>query len=153
MQKTARSPEELCGLCADFFQTYMTAHNRCLLLLEGNLGSGKTAFVRCLGKILGIAEKIQSPTFNLLNIHTGKLGKLYHYDLYRIQNPAQIEFLGFPEFWEQTEPSGIVVHAIEWWQKAGDMIPNSEDVFLIKLEYNLDDDDGLRFLTIYGFKS
>jgi tRNA threonylcarbamoyladenosine biosynthesis protein TsaE len=85
------------------------------LLLEGDLGSGKTTLVQGIGEGLGITEPIVSPTFTLINEYTEGRLPLYHLDLYRLQ-PAEVEALNPEIYWEGIEvPLGIV--AIEWAQR------------------------------------
>lgn len=83
-----------------------------ILLLEGDLGAGKTTLVQGIGLGLGITEPIVSPTFTLVNEYTEGRIPLYHMDLYRLE-PAEIEALYLDQYWEgQDLPLGIV--AIEW---------------------------------------
>lgn len=83
-----------------------------ILLLEGDLGAGKTTLVQGIGLGLGITEPIVSPTFTLVNEYTKGRIPLYHMDLYRLE-PAEIEALYLDQYWEgQDLPLGIV--AIEW---------------------------------------
>ena len=88
---------------------------RTVILLEGDLGAGKTTLVQGIGKGLGITEPIVSPTFTLINEYTQGRLRLYHLDLYRIK-PQEVEEL-YPElYWEGQEvPPGIT--AIEWAQR------------------------------------
>jgi tRNA threonylcarbamoyladenosine biosynthesis protein TsaE len=83
-----------------------------VILLEGNLGSGKTTLVQGMGEGLGIEEGIDSPTFTLINEYFGGRIPLYHLDLYRLE-AEEIEGLNLDIYWEglEVEP-GIV--AIEW---------------------------------------
>lgn len=86
-----------------------------VLLLKGDLGSGKTSLVQGIGEGLGIPESIESPTFTLINEYWGGRIPLYHFDLYRL-DPAHAATL-YPEmYWEgmEVEP-GIV--AIEWAER------------------------------------
>lgn len=124
--------------------SYLLEHfHDSLILLEGELGTGKTAFTRGLGKALEIEDNINSPTFNLLNVYEGKSGKLFHYDLYRIQSFDEVIELGFTETWD--EKSGIpAVHAIEWWKKAGDLIPDHVPAYIIEITYLPDNEDSRR---------
>ncbi|MEN9225739.1 MAG: tRNA (adenosine(37)-N6)-threonylcarbamoyltransferase complex ATPase subunit type 1 TsaE [Thermostichus sp. HHBFW_bins_43] len=86
-----------------------------VILLEGNLGSGKTTFVQGLGQGLGIPEPIDSPTFVLVQeYHTGRI-PLFHCDLYRLESAAT-EDLGLEELWNR---DGIT--AIEWSQYLSDL--------------------------------
>lgn len=83
-----------------------------VLLLQGDLGSGKTTFVQGLAAGLGIIDTIASPTFTLINEYLGGRCPLYHLDLYRLE-PAEVAALQLEQYWEgiEVEP-GIV--AIEW---------------------------------------
>ena len=86
-----------------------------VLLLEGDLGTGKTTLVQGLGEGLDISEAIDSPTFTLINEYTSGRIPLYHLDLYRLQ-PSEIEALNLEMYWEGIEvPPGIV--AIEWAER------------------------------------
>ncbi|NEP12536.1 MAG: tRNA (adenosine(37)-N6)-threonylcarbamoyltransferase complex ATPase subunit type 1 TsaE [Symploca sp. SIO2C1] len=86
-----------------------------VILLEGDLGAGKTTLVQGLGKGLGITEQIVSPTFTLINEYPEGRIPLYHLDLYRLQ-PPEIETLNLEMYWEGIEiPLGIV--AIEWAER------------------------------------
>jgi tRNA threonylcarbamoyladenosine biosynthesis protein TsaE len=83
-----------------------------VVLLEGNLGSGKTTLVQSLGEGLGIKDLIVSPTFTLINEYPEGRIPLYHLDLYRLQ-PAEVADLHPEYYWNaQESPPGIV--AIEW---------------------------------------
>ncbi|MEM9136774.1 MAG: tRNA (adenosine(37)-N6)-threonylcarbamoyltransferase complex ATPase subunit type 1 TsaE [Cyanobacteria bacterium P01_F01_bin.42] len=85
------------------------------LLLEGDLGAGKTTLIQSLGVGLGITEPIVSPTFTLINeYHEGRI-PLYHLDLYRLQ-PENVASLFLENYCEGLDvPLGIV--AIEWAQR------------------------------------
>lgn len=86
-----------------------------IILLEGDLGSGKTTLVQGIGQGLGIAEAIVSPTFTLINEYTEGRIPLYHLDLYRLQ-PKEVAALNLETYWEGIEvPQGIV--AIEWAER------------------------------------
>ncbi len=83
------------------------------LLLQGDLGSGKTALVKGIGAGLGLTEEVDSPTFTLLNEYLGGRVPLYHGDLYRLEDPKAIAALGLEAYWEGIEfPPGIL--ALEW---------------------------------------
>lgn len=86
-----------------------------VILLEGDLGSGKTTLVQGIGEGLGITESIVSPTFTLINEYTEGRLPLYHLDLYRLQ-PEEVAALHLETYWEGVEvPPGIV--AIEWAER------------------------------------
>lgn len=79
-----------------------------VVLLEGPLGAGKTALTQGIGAGLGVRETINSPTFTLLKEYMGRL-PLYHFDLYRIEDPEELFALGFEEYF-----SGEGVCVVEW---------------------------------------
>ncbi|OIP76702.1 MAG: tRNA (adenosine(37)-N6)-threonylcarbamoyltransferase complex ATPase subunit type 1 TsaE [Oscillatoriales cyanobacterium CG2_30_44_21] len=86
-----------------------------IILLEGNLGSGKTTFMQAFGVALGISTTITSPTFTLIDEYIEGRIPLYHIDLYRLE-PAQIPSLHLEEYWRGDDiPLGVV--AIEWASK------------------------------------
>ena len=83
-----------------------------VILLEGDLGSGKTVLVRGIARALGIdAREIQSPTYTLIHEHEGRHGRLVHVDLYRLE-PEEIAALGLDELL-----AGEGIKAIEWAEK------------------------------------
>jgi tRNA threonylcarbamoyladenosine biosynthesis protein TsaE len=88
--------------------------------IYGDLGTGKTIIAKGIAVGLGISEEVSSPTYLLLE--TYKHGKLYlyHFDLYRIENPLEFDELNFEEYWES---EGVSV--IEWAERAGSRIPFS----------------------------
>jgi len=86
-----------------------------IILLEGNLGSGKTTFMQAFGLALGISTTITSPTFTLIDEYTEGRLPLYHIDLYRLE-ASQIPSLHLEEYWRDDDiPLGVV--AIEWSSK------------------------------------
>lgn len=93
-----------------------------ILLLTGDLGSGKTTLVQGIGTGLGITEPIVSPTFTLINEYECGRLPLYHLDLYRLQ-PEEVIGLNLASYWDGIEyPPGIV--AIEWAERLLEMPPN-----------------------------
>ena len=88
------------------------------LLLVGEMGAGKTHFVKGLAKGLGIDEVITSPTFALHNVYSGRL-TLNHFDFYRIDDSEEVAILGLDEFFH--DPNGVA--AIEWSESVADLLP------------------------------
>jgi tRNA threonylcarbamoyladenosine biosynthesis protein TsaE len=85
--------------------------------LSGDLGAGKTQFVKGLACGLGIAARVQSPTYVLVNIYTGGRLTLFHLDLYRLDTPEQIAAAGLEEY---LQPAGVTV--IEWAERWLDQV-------------------------------
>lgn len=79
-----------------------------VVLLEGALGAGKTALTQGIGAGLGVRGAINSPTFTLLKEYAGRL-PLYHFDLYRIEDPEELFTLGFEDYF-----GGGGVCVVEW---------------------------------------
>jgi tRNA threonylcarbamoyladenosine biosynthesis protein TsaE len=111
-----------------------------VILLEGDLGAGKTTLVQGIGKGLGITEPIVSPTFTLINEYTEGRIPLYHLDLYRLE-PQEVTTLNLESYWEGIEVTPGIV-AIEWAER----MPYKPDSYLsINLMYRHEGDvyDGL----------
>jgi tRNA threonylcarbamoyladenosine biosynthesis protein TsaE len=90
--------------------------------LTGELGSGKTSFVQCLARAMGIPDMIPSPTFTLINeYHTKSDKSLVHADLYRLASKTEIKQLGLHDHF--TDPQTIT--AVEWADRAEDLFPQS----------------------------
>lgn len=93
----------------------------------GELGAGKTVLIQGIARSLGIFDNVTSPTFNLINEYQG-LFKLYHMDLYRLDDLSQIGDLGIEEYFYK---EGIII--IEWADKLGNILPAR--AMTIKIEY------------------
>jgi tRNA threonylcarbamoyladenosine biosynthesis protein TsaE len=101
-----------------------------VLLLEGDLGAGKTTLVQSLGAGLGVTDTIDSPTFTLINEYPEGRVPLYHLDLYRLE-PDQAAALHLETYWEGGEVDlGIV--AIEWSER---LMYKPADYLVVRLSY------------------
>ena len=91
-----------------------------VLLLHGDLGAGKTHFVKGFVKGIGSKSVVTSPTFTLLNIYDdGKL-PIYHFDMYRLSSKEEAEEIGFNEYFDTNNSNGIVL--VEWPEKVEGLI-------------------------------
>lgn len=103
-----------------------------LILLQGNLGAGKTCITQGIAEGLSVprGEWVTSPTYTILNIHEGRL-PLYHFDLYRLGDGDELYDLGFTEY---IDGDGVAV--IEWPERAEWLF---NDALIISLERTGDD--------------
>jgi len=72
-------------------------HDR-IFLFDGEMGSGKTTFIKALCHTLGCNDNLSSPTFSLVNEYTHPKGKIYHFDLYRIKDMKELLDIGIDEY-------------------------------------------------------
>ena len=99
-----------------------------VLLLSGELGSGKSVLARGIGEGLGIdPREVQSPTFTLIREHRGSLGRLVHVDLYRLA-PEQTSALGLEELL-----AGPGVKVVEWAERLPFAVPGALALRLARL--------------------
>jgi tRNA threonylcarbamoyladenosine biosynthesis protein TsaE len=84
-----------------------------VVLLQGNLGAGKTAFAQGIARGLEVTGTVNSPTFTILKEYAGRL-PLYHFDLYRIDDPDELPALGFEQYFDG-DGDGVCV--VEWAER------------------------------------
>lgn len=110
-----------------------------IVVLSGELGSGKTTFTKGMAKGLGIKDwaKVCSPTFVIMNSYRGEK-VLYHFDFYRLNSPSEIKETGFYEF---VNMDGITV--VEWGEKFKQVFP--EKTIWVHFKYI---DENQRLITI-----
>jgi tRNA threonylcarbamoyladenosine biosynthesis protein TsaE len=104
-----------------------------VILLAGELGAGKTAFVQGFGAALGVDEPITSPTFTLAHQYEGSL-VVHHLDVYRLERLAEMDHIGVAEL---IDGNGVVL--IEWGDAVAPALPN--DYLEISMRYGEGDDD------------
>lgn len=91
-----------------------------VICLDGDLGVGKTVFVKGVAKGLGITEPVCSPTFTILQEYKEGRIPLYHFDVYRIDDPEEMYEIGFEEYLY-----GDGVCLIEWASLVSELIPEN----------------------------
>jgi tRNA threonylcarbamoyladenosine biosynthesis protein TsaE len=100
-----------------------------VIALDGDLGAGKTHFVKGLARGLGYAAReVRSPTFTIVQVHEGGTMPLYHFDAYRVGSPGEFVDLGFEEY---VYGDGVTV--VEWPRRVEDLLP--EHTLWLRLEH------------------
>ncbi len=95
-----------------------------VVALYGDLGSGKTCFVKGVARGLNLSNPVKSPSFSIINEYPGKI-PLFHIDFYRLEKSAEIEDIGWMEY---LDSGGIVI--IEWAERVKNMLPSKRiDVY------------------------
>ena len=80
-----------------------------ILMLKGNLGAGKKTFTQFLLKNLGSTDEVSSPTYSIVNEYDTPKGIVFHFDLYRLKNAAEVEDIGMDEYLDNA-----FLSIIEW---------------------------------------
>lgn len=148
METITKSAQETCRLGASFAdylkKEYEKKKGARVIALVGNLGSGKTTFVQCVARALGITQRTISPTFVIMRKYQGRKFCLYHVDLYRI-GVGKEEFLslGIPDLWKQ---DGNII-MIEWAEKIREFLP--KDTIWINFEVISEEKRRIRYENIY----
>ncbi len=93
-----------------------------IIALTGNLGGGKTTFIKGLALGLGLddPDEVKSPTFALMHVYRTK-PPIYHFDLYRLESPKEIENIGLDEFLQDAS----AICCVEWADRAAEFFPPS----------------------------
>ena len=114
-----------------------------VLVLTGDLGSGKTKFTEGILDYFGFSGEISSPTFTIVNEHTSDKINVYHFDVYRLEDSDVFLAIGGDEYFEK----GISI--IEWGEIIEDVLPSDA----IKIEFSRDlEHENERILKIYNFE-
>jgi tRNA threonylcarbamoyladenosine biosynthesis protein TsaE len=98
------------------------------ILLEGNLGTGKTTLARGILRGLGYLGKVKSPTYNLVEPYKFSRLYFYHFDFYRFNNPIEWEEAGFREYFN---PDSVCL--VEWPQNAAGLLPAGDLIFFLNI--------------------
>lgn len=130
--QTRRLGEQIGRLCPDAFT----------LLLEGELGSGKTCFVQGVAAGCDVPESqpVSSPTYTLMNHYSGRC-ELYHFDLYRLSGMEELDDLGFDEIFD-----GPGVKLVEWSGLLEELDDNG-----LHIAFSYGTEENVRALTLTPF--
>ena len=126
MEIITKSFEETINVAKEYTKTLCAGD---VVLMDGDMGAGKTVFAKGVALALGIKDEITSPTYAYMNDYDGKL---YHYDCYRLSSGEDAEALGLTDYFYM---KGICL--IEWSQNIADALPrNVKRVKIEKIDEN-----------------
>lgn len=128
MRSVLQNVEETEQLGAEL---YVSSPRKYLVFLQGDLGSGKTTLVRGYLRAAGYAGTVKSPTYNIVEEYTLAGNKIYHFDLYRLNDPEELEYLGISDYFKQDS-----VCFIEWPDKGEGFLPKPDAVITLSVEGN-----------------
>ncbi len=132
------SSEETEKIAAEFALTVNNGKSE-FIAMYGDLGVGKTAFVRGLASVLSPGARVKSPTFTIVNEYKGGKIPFYHFDVYRIEDDDELYAMGFDDYVQK----GICV--VEWSENIPDSIPT--DAYKVTIE-RVSDNENARKITI-----
>lgn len=140
MERISNSPQDTEALGAALAQVCWPG---CTVAFRGDLGAGKTAFVRGMAQGLGITDRVTSPTFTIVNEYEGAI-PLFHFDMYRLGGEEELFDIG----WEDYLARGGIC-AVEWSEQVPGALP--EDAVQVVIQRHPDHWDW-RNITIEGAK-
>ena len=114
--------------------------------LYGDLGVGKTAFVRGFTSVISPRSRVKSPTFALVHEYKGDRLTVFHFDMYRIESEDELDSIGFYDYWNR---SGICL--IEWSENIGYALPDEYVKVEIRKDSLTDPDSRQITLSAIGF--
>ena len=123
--KLIGTSEEDTMFVAGLFSTAIGAGG--VIYLEGDLGAGKTTFVRGFMRGLGFLDAVKSPTFTLVEPYELGRGQVYHFDLYRLGHPEELEYLGVDDYFNEN-----ALCLIEWPEKGSGYLPDCDILLSIE---------------------
>ena len=124
--------------------SYIASKLECgdIVILSGDLGSGKTKFTEGMLSFWDLEDEISSPTFTIVNEHKKNNTNIYHLDVYRLSDVGEFYSIGGPEYFT----TGICI--IEWGDLIEDILPKN----YIKIKFRKDEkDDSIRYLNITAY--
>lgn len=134
----SESYEDTLRIAGEFAKTLKAGD---IVTLDGDLGAGKTAFSQGVAKALDVTDYVSSPTFTIVNCYEGGSLPVYHFDVYRIDEPDDMYDIGFDEY---VGTDGVCL--IEWSEKILKILPSPRYEVIISKDNDKHDD--YRVITI-----
>lgn len=107
------------------------AGNQRVFIFEGDMGAGKTTFIKTFCQVLGVKDVVSSPTYSIVNEYESVNGSVYHFDFYRIKDIQEAYDLGYEEYFY-----GNGICLIEWPERVEELLPDD----FIKVEITIIDE-------------
>jgi len=127
IKKTSRSLSDTKAIAQSFARTLKAGD---VVAFVGGMGAGKTAFTRYMLAALGITERVQSPTFAIVNEYKTPDGiGVYHFDMYRVTSVDELETTGYYDYLD----SGANILIVEWSENITESIPRGARFVKIKI--------------------
>ena len=136
LQEDSRSEEETAQIGAAFAGRLAPGD---FLWLSGEMGAGKTAFVRGMCRTICPGARVQSPTYTVMRDYEGTLCRFYHFDMYRVTTPEDLESVGFYDC------DGII--AAEWCENVPFALPDR--YYLVRIEKGKGENDRRVTVTLH----
>ena len=103
-----------------------------IFIFDGDMGAGKTTFIKTFCSVLGVTDVVSSPTYSIVNEYDSANGPVYHFDFYRIKNIQEAYDLGYEEYFY-----GGGICLIEWPERVDELLPDH----LVKVEISILDEN------------
>ena len=139
MEYISHSTEETENIAYEFAKCLKGGE---VITLDGDLGAGKTAFTRGLVSGLGIADRVSSPTFTIVNEYRNGRIPVFHFDVYRLESSDEMYDIG----WEDYLSKGAVI-VIEWAKNIADIL---DDCITVDITKDLNISEDYRKIVIKG---
>lgn len=121
--------EHLSSLAGDIIALLPTHPPYAVVVLDGAMGAGKTTLTRIVMETLGVIEIVNSPTFAIVNEYDSRIGKIFHFDFYRIEDTQELEEMGFEEIWGKQGNCFV-----EWFEKVENFYSIPYPIIRLRIE-------------------
>ena len=124
MKWDVESEQELVAIA----RQVVASHQEPVILFKGEMGAGKTTFIKTICKALDIGDEVSSPTFSIVNeYHSPVQGKVFHFDFYRLEDEEEAYDFGYEEYLFSGQ-----ICLVEWPEKISNLLP--QNFGLIEIE-------------------